>query len=164
AGARASAGDLIIARDNDHHLDAGEPGRTLANGDTLRIDQVRPDGTLLVRRALNPDPKTGRRRWSKPFIYAGHRTADLAYAVTGHSAQGRTVTAGIAVITGTEDRHWLYVALTRGILSNIAIAFTRSGRPADAQPGTRPAPELARHQRAEAGRAGLPAPPPEPLP
>jgi len=45
-GARASAGDLIICRDNDHRLEAGQRGRTLANGDTLRIEAVRRDGTI----------------------------------------------------------------------------------------------------------------------
>ena len=44
-GARASAGDLIICRENDHGLRAGEPGRTLANGDTLRIESIGDDGS-----------------------------------------------------------------------------------------------------------------------
>ena len=38
-GARAYAGDLIIARQNDNQ-DAGEPGRTLANGDLLRVEAI----------------------------------------------------------------------------------------------------------------------------
>ena len=44
-GARASAGDLIICRQNDHALEAGEPGRTLANGDMLRIESIGEDRT-----------------------------------------------------------------------------------------------------------------------
>ena len=32
-GALAGPGDIIVARRNDHALDAGEEGRTLANGD-----------------------------------------------------------------------------------------------------------------------------------
>jgi hypothetical protein len=146
-----------MARQNDHGLEAGEPGRTLANGDTLRIEAVQGDGTILVRRALDRDPDTGARRWTaRPFAYAGYGTADLAYAVTGHAAQGRTVSAGIAVVTGTEDRQWLYVALTRGSASNVAIAFTQPGNVADPQAGTRPAPELKRQERAERERAALP--------
>ena len=43
-GAAASAGDLIICTRNDHTVQAGEPGRTLANGDLLRIDAVTPAG------------------------------------------------------------------------------------------------------------------------
>ena len=107
APARASAGDLVICRQNDHGLEAGEAGRTLANGDTLRIEAIRDDGTVMVRRALDCDPGTGARRWTDcAFAYAGYGTADLAYAVTAHSAQGRTVRAGIPVVTGTEERQW----------------------------------------------------------
>jgi ATP-dependent exoDNAse (exonuclease V) alpha subunit len=36
-GAVAGRGDLIMCTANDHRLEAGEPGRTLANGDLLRI-------------------------------------------------------------------------------------------------------------------------------
>ena len=64
-GAQASVGDLIICTRNDHSIEAGEPGRTLANGDLLRIDAVTPDG-LIVRRALEADPHTGQRRWTGP--------------------------------------------------------------------------------------------------
>ena len=39
-GAQASRGDLIICTRNDHTVEAGEQGRTLANGDLLRIDAV----------------------------------------------------------------------------------------------------------------------------
>ncbi|HET9975142.1 MAG TPA: AAA family ATPase, partial [Streptosporangiaceae bacterium] len=53
-GAEASAGDLIICRRNDHRIEAGEPGRSLANGDILRIKAITPDG-LMVRRLLGPD-------------------------------------------------------------------------------------------------------------
>ena len=62
-GAAASAGDLIICTRNDHTVEAGEPGRTLANGDLLRIEAVTPAG-LIVRRALDADPATGQRRWT----------------------------------------------------------------------------------------------------
>ena len=161
-GARASAGDLIICRENDHDLRAGEPGRTLANGDTLRIELIGDDGAVMVRRALSCDPDTGARRWtSRAFAYPGYRTADLAYAVTGHSAQGRTVQVGIPLVTGTEERQWLYVAMTRGTDTNTMIAFTQPARTADPEAGTRPAPELARHQRIERERDGYPAEPVE---
>ena len=70
------------------------------------------------------------------------RPSDLAYAVTGHSAQGATMYTGIALVTGTEDRQWLYSAMTRGTDTNLAYAFTIPARPADPQPGTRAAPEL----------------------
>ncbi|HET9898473.1 MAG TPA: hypothetical protein VFQ44_26385 [Streptosporangiaceae bacterium] len=143
-GARASVGDLIICRENNHELAAGLRGRALANGDTLRIEAIR-DGAAVVRRALYCDPKTGARRWTaRTFLYAGYDTADLAYAVTGHCAQGRTVRVGLSLLTGAEDRQWLCVAMTRGTDKNAVIAFTRPARPADPAEGTRPAPELAR--------------------
>jgi hypothetical protein len=69
----------------------------------------------MVRRLLDPDPATGQRRFTdRAFRYDGYQSSDLAYAVTGHSAQGATVHTGIALITGTEDRQWLYPAMTRG--------------------------------------------------
>ena len=156
-GAVASAGDLIICTKNDHMVQAGEPGRTLANGDLLRINAVTPSG-LIVRRALDADPATGRRRWTgEPFRYADYQNTELGYAVTDHVAQSRTVTAGLAVITGTEDRQHAHVALTRGTDTNMAYVFTVSPKRADPVPGPRPAPELARYDRRTAKRAAQPA-------
>jgi len=43
-GTQASRGDLIICTRNDHTTEAGEPGRTLANGDLLRIEAVTRKG------------------------------------------------------------------------------------------------------------------------
>ena len=157
-GTRASAGDLIICTRNDHRVEAGEPGRTLANGDLLRIEAITPDG-LLVRRALDADPATGQRRWTdRHFVFNNHKDAELGYAVTDHAAQGRTVHTGLAVITGTEDRQHAYVALSRGTDVNIAYVFTASPKTADPAPGPRPAPELARYdRRAAPGGPAAPA-------
>ena len=153
-GAEASAGDLIICRRNDHGIEAGEPGRALANGDILRIEAITSRG-IMVRRLLDPDPATGQRRFTdQAFCYAGYRSADLAYAITGHSAQGGTVHTGIALVTGSEDRQWLYPAMTRGTDANLAFVFTTPARPADPQPGTRPAPELDRYERIRHERDG----------
>jgi hypothetical protein len=159
-GAEASAGDLIICRANDHRLEAGEPGRALANGDVLRIAAITRRG-IMVRRLLDPDPATGQRRFTdRAFRYDGYHSSDLAYAVTGHSAQGATVHTGIALITGGEDRRWLYPAMTRGTDTNLAFVFTTPARPADPRPGTRAAPELERYERNRRERAGyLPASP-----
>jgi conjugative relaxase-like TrwC/TraI family protein len=80
-GATASAGDLIVCTKNDHSVEAGEPGRTLANGDLLRIEQVTGRG-LIVRRALDADPQTGQRRWmDRNFVYRDYRNSELGYAV-----------------------------------------------------------------------------------
>ena len=159
-GTTASTGDVIVSPSNDHQVEAGEPGRTLANGDLLRIDAITPDG-LLVRRALDADPKTGQRRWTdRQFLYADYKDAELGYAVTDHAAQGRTVHTGLAVFTGTEDRQHAYVALTRGTTNNSAYVFTVSPKRADPAPGPRPAPELARYDRlaAQTGERGAAAP------
>jgi hypothetical protein len=76
-GAQASPGDLIIRTRNDHGVEAGEPGQTLANGDLLRIEAVTRRG-LIVRRALDADPRTGHRRWTdRTFGYANHADAEL---------------------------------------------------------------------------------------
>jgi hypothetical protein len=161
-GTTASIGDLIVCPRNDHKVKAGEPGRTLANGDLLRIEAITPNG-LLVRRALDADPETGQRRWTdRQFLYADYKDAELGYAVTDHAAQGRTVHTGLAVFTGMEDRQHAYVALTRGTTNNSAYVFTVSPKRADAAPGPRPAPELARYDRQAAQAAGRsPEPSPE---
>jgi hypothetical protein len=57
-GAQASPGDLIICTRNDHATEAGEAGRTLANGDLLRVEDITRDD-LLVRRALDADRVPG---------------------------------------------------------------------------------------------------------
>src|SRR5207302_10996782 len=109
--------------------------------------------------ALDADPSSGQRRWTdRHFVFNNHKDAELGYAVTDHAAQGRTVTAGLAVIMGTEDRQHAYVALTRGTDVNTAYVFTASPKRADPVPGPRPAPELARYHRRAA--PGGPAAPP----
>jgi hypothetical protein len=157
-GATASAGDLIVCTRNNHSVQAGEPGRTLANGDLLRIEAVTGRG-LIVRRALDADPQTGQRRWTeRNFVYRDYRNSELGYAVTDHVAQSRTVHTGLALITGTEDRQHAYVALSRGTDNNLAFVFTVSPKRADPAPGPRPAPELPRYDRIIAERDGQPAP------
>jgi conjugative relaxase-like TrwC/TraI family protein len=41
------------------------------------------------------------------------RTVDLAYATTGHKAQGLTRWRALVLLTGREDSNWLYVQLSR---------------------------------------------------
>jgi hypothetical protein len=152
-GARASAGDVIIARDNDHH--AG-----VANSDVLRIEAVHSDGTLTMRRRLDRAEATGQRRWAEDtFTYRGYATANLSYGATAHTKQGKTVTASIPLVTGNESAEWLYSAMTRGAQSNIACVFTHpTGDPAEQSAATRPAPELARAYLIDAERAARPLP------
>jgi hypothetical protein len=153
-GAEASVGDVIICRHNDQGIEAGEPGRALANGDVLRIEATTSDG-IIVRRLLEPDRATGQRRFAeRAFRYSDCKSCDLAYAVTGHSAQGGTVHTGIALVTGAEDRQWLYPAMTRGTDTNLAFVFIMPTA-ADPQPGTRPALELNRYDRIRRDRDGF---------
>ena len=157
-GAQASAGDLIMCRRNDHSIEAGEPGRNLANGDILRIEAITGD-SIMARRLLEPDRATGQRRFTdRAFRYTSYQSSNLAYALTGHSAQGATVHTGIALVTGGEDRQWLYPAITRGTDTNMVFVFTTAARPADPRPGTQPARELNRYERIRHERQGfLPA-------
>ena len=115
--------------------------------------------------ALDADPRTGQRRWTdRTFLYANYADAELGYAVTDHTAQGRTVHTGLAVITGTEDRQHAYVALSRGTDVNLAYVFTTSPKRADPAPGQRPAPELARYDQIYPERTGVRAPDTRPAP
>jgi hypothetical protein len=151
-----------------------------------------------MRKLANCDHETGERRYADHTVtyYDYEQNADLSYAVTGHSAQGRTVRQAHALITGTETREWAYMALTRATDGNYAHVMTASPacahcgealgqleegqwsadgtpagirceaapgrqhsrtlhhREADPQPGTRPAPELARHEMIQQERSG----------
>jgi hypothetical protein len=149
-GAWASAGDLIVARENDHQL-VTDPGHTLANGDRFVVDAVTSEG-LFVRRVLE-DKQLAER----PVLYPAAKLAatELGYAVTGHTGQGGTVTRGEAVFGGNEPREWAYVALTRGRERNAARVITQA-RAADPGAGTQADPELARADLLRRERAGLP--------
>ena len=159
-GTQASVGDLIVCTRNDHTVEAGEPGRTLANGDLLRVEAVTATG-LVVRRALDADPATGQRRWtSRAFQYADYADAELGYAVTDHTAMGRTVTAGLA----RDHRHrgpptWLRRPEPRHRRQPcVRVHYVPQTR----RPGPRPAPgPRARPLRPPHRRTRPPAPPPE---
>jgi conjugative relaxase-like TrwC/TraI family protein len=159
-GYQASAGDWVMARRNLNRVSAGEEGRGLANRDILRIITADADGSglrVLVERLTGRDPATGTEQWSAPFKLERSylwEHAHLAYAVTFHAAEGRTVDSGIAVFTGAEDRQTVTVAMTRGRDTNHAYVITGWGI-ADPKPGPEPAPELARRARIRAEWAGL---------
>ena len=81
-GARASVGDLIITRKNDH-------GLGVANGDTWRVEAVDGD-RIVMRRMVDPDRETGARRYADSTVTynAGKTSADLAYADDGSAEPG----------------------------------------------------------------------------
>jgi conjugative relaxase-like TrwC/TraI family protein len=69
---------------------------------TLRLDGT--DGRIVV---LPRSYMDGRGRGER------NRRVDLAYATTGHRAQGLTRGRALVRLTGTEDVNWLYVQLSR---------------------------------------------------
>src|SRR6266480_3986062 len=96
-GQTAGAGDVIRVTRNHHQSG-------VANGDILRIEAVNPDGSITVRRGLDRDQDTGLRRWAEgTFQWRRYGRAESGLWATAHAAQGRTVTAGIALVTGNED-------------------------------------------------------------
>jgi AAA domain/TrwC relaxase len=153
-GARASAGDMIVCGDNDHKVRM-DGGHALTNGDVYKVEEVADRG-LVVRRVLDPDKATGQVRLSQQVLYPARNLddADLAYAVTGHKGQGGTFDTARSLVTGAEPREWITVAMTRGRHYNAGHVVTRQ-RAADPAPGTRPDPELDRHDRVMRERDGL---------
>jgi hypothetical protein len=149
-GAVGSGPQLVVNRANDHR--AG-----LANGDIVRVEAIEDDGTVTVRKATGRDPQTGEPVFSgRTITRKSLKAFDAAYARTAHTAQGGQGTTGIALVTGNEDRQWLYPAMTRGTDANYAVVMTSSPRVSDPAAGPQDAPELARFDRLERERAGLP--------
>ncbi|MDA8321928.1 MAG: relaxase domain-containing protein, partial [Actinomycetota bacterium] len=156
--ARAYAGDLIIARQNDNHLPAGDPGHTLANGDLLRVQTISDEG-LTVARLLRPDHPGGQRTWTAPFTITKEYAAahcDLGYAQTWHTVEGQTVDTGIALASDARSREGLYVGMTRGALRNDVYAYPAADQPGQDIAGQGPVadPEITRQHVLDAERAG----------
>jgi conjugative relaxase-like TrwC/TraI family protein len=74
---------------------------------TLRVDGEQASEVTLPAWYLD-----GQQRWG---WRAGERrrSVDLAYAITGHKAQGLTRWRALVLLTGREDSNWLYVQLSR---------------------------------------------------
>src|SRR6266540_134137 len=100
-------GDQVVCGRNDLR------GLGVANGTRGTVTAVD-----LERRALSLRTEHGR-QVTLPAAYldgpvpAGRRVVDLAYATTGHKAQGLTRWRALVRITGQEDANWLYVQLSR---------------------------------------------------
>jgi hypothetical protein len=92
-------GELGVANGSRGTITALDPqARTL----TLRLDRTHGPEITLPRSYLD-----GRGRDER------NRRVDLAYATTGHRAQGLTRGRALVRLTGTEDVNWLYVQLSR---------------------------------------------------
>ena len=106
SGLQACAGDVIVTRRNDRTLSLGRAA-FVKNGDRFDVMDVRGDGSVLARhRGLD-------RTVTLAADYVRDQV-DLGYASTVHGAQGQSVDAGFALLTGGEDRQLSYVAATRG--------------------------------------------------
>lgn len=117
-GTRASAGDVVITRQNDRRLALGRGW--VKNNDRWHVTEAHEDGSLTVRREKS--------RWRStitlPAPYVANHV-DLGYAITAHRAQGATVDTAHAVVASPEmTREALYVAMTRGREANTAYVVT----------------------------------------
>jgi conjugative relaxase-like TrwC/TraI family protein len=88
----------------------------IANGTRGTITALDPQARTLTIRLDGKEPREvvlpgwyldGRSRGER------NRRVDLAYATTGHRAQGLTRWRALVRLTGTEDSNWLYVQLSR---------------------------------------------------
>lgn len=166
--ALASAGDRIMARQNDHDQPVGVPGRGLSNRDVLeviRTDAGRDGRDVEVRLLLGRDSE-GTEQWGAPFRlsqrYVGAQ-CHLAYGMTVHSVEGSTFgDSSYSLIRASDTRKTLYTAMTRGRDQNIAFVAgdpappdapdattARAERPAEADP------EIARSRALEREHSGL---------
>jgi conjugative relaxase-like TrwC/TraI family protein len=105
-----AVGDRIVCGKNA----IGELG--VANGSRGVVTALDPQARTLTLRLDGDDGRTvtlprsyldGRGRGER------NRRVDLAYATTGHRAQGLTRGRALVRLTGTEDVNWLYVQLSR---------------------------------------------------
>jgi conjugative relaxase-like TrwC/TraI family protein len=107
---RLAVGDRVVCG----HNAIGELG--VANGSRGTITAFDPQSRTLTIRLDGTDGRTvtlprsyldgrGRGEWN--------RRVDLAYATTGHRAQGLTRGRALVRLTGGEDVNWLYVQLSR---------------------------------------------------
>jgi hypothetical protein len=121
-GNQASAGELIITRQNDRRLRISATD-WVKNGDRWTVLTADRDGGLRVQHH-----RTGR-TIRLPASYV-RDFVELGYATTIHSAQGITADTNHGLITGSESRQQLYTMCTRGRLSNhIYLQLVGNGDP-----------------------------------
>lgn len=111
-GNHASVGDLIVTRLNDRRLTTSATD-WVKNGDRWTITNTTPNGAVTAKHTAS-----GLTVQLPPTYVNSH--VELGYAVTIHGAQGITVDTTHTIITGSETRQQLYVAMTRGRAANHA--------------------------------------------
>ncbi len=108
-------GDEIVTTRNDRRLVTSRGG-WVRNGDRWCVLARSGDDRLLV------EDLGGRGRVELPGDYVRDEVA-LAYAVTIHKAQGLTVDRSILLVDERTTAEGLYVGMTRGRSSNVALAI-----------------------------------------
>ena len=105
-----AVGDRVVCGHNaivELGVANGSRGIITALDSQERTLTIRLDGTDGRTVTLPPSYLDGRGRGER------NRRVDLAYATTGHRAQGLTRGRALVRLTGTEDVNWLYVQLSR---------------------------------------------------
>jgi len=121
-GSSASAGDMITTRRNDRRLVLTR-NDWVRNGDRWRVRDVGADGSVRAQHVGT------NRVITLPANYVADQV-ELGYARTVHAAQGLTADTAHSVVTGTESRQLLYVAMTRGRRANqLYVQTTGEGDP-----------------------------------
>ena len=107
-------GDEIVTCRNDRRL-VTSGGGWVRNGDRWQVLARHQDDSLMV------EDMADRGRVVLPAEYVRDEVA-LAYAVTIHKAQGLTVDRSILLVDEATTAEGLYVGMTRGRTSNVALA------------------------------------------
>ncbi|MGE4164123.1 MAG: hypothetical protein AB7G23_20560 [Vicinamibacterales bacterium] len=122
-GYRLLVGDEIATRQNDRLLRT-DLGEMVRNRDHWHIDHIDREGALVA---------TGRSGTVHlPADYVNEHV-ELAYAQTGHAAQGRTVDHALLVVDGNIDNRGVYVPLTCGRHANHAYVALEPDDPRTAR-------------------------------
>ena len=114
-GTDASVGDRIVTRANARTL-RSSTGHFTRNGDEWTVLRRRRNGSLKVASAAFGE-------LDLPSSYVA-QSVELAYAVTAHRAQGRTVDTSHVIVAEGLSREVLYVGMTRGRRANHAYVVT----------------------------------------
>jgi conjugative relaxase-like TrwC/TraI family protein len=100
-------GDQVVCGRNDLR------GLGVANGTRGTVTGLDVENRALTLRTEQGRQVTLPAGYLDGRVPPGRRVVDLAYATTGHKAQGLTRWRALVRITGQEDANWLYVQLSR---------------------------------------------------
>ncbi|WP_165313055.1 AAA family ATPase [Rothia halotolerans] len=130
-GDRIAVGAKVATRKNNSDFD-------VANRETWTVKEIRDNGGIVVE-----NDKGKGRELSAAYV---REDVQLAWALTGHGAQGMTVDRAHLVLTDRTDAAGLYVSLTRGRHANTVHAVAD-----DEQDARRQFRAATRRENADAG-------------